>query len=175
MKEELKDILKENRGKTDQERLGIFLKKEREKRGITVEDIANRLKITPENIRYIETGDTESIGLGEIFVKSYLKSYILEVGGPNSSSDDILESFKVFENTDNTKLNPIAPPTVFYNIYAQVVAIIIFFLFLLWGINMMDRGKYTPKKSNTKIESTDNKINNVKKENDYSNYSEVEN
>ena len=153
--------------KTDQEKLGIFLKTEREKVDLSVDDMARSLKITPESIRYIETGDTESIGLGDIFVKSYIKAYLLELG---HSPDDTLQRFSVFDNDDSTKLSHTGTTTIFYNVYIQVGALLLFIIFLLFGISIM---KPSPqKKPEVKIEKVNDDITNLKKDEKFSNYSE---
>ena len=155
---------------TDQEKLGTFLKSERDKRGLTVEDMATSLKITPASIRCIERGDTEAIGLGDIFVKSYVKSYLLELG---HSPDDTLQRFSVFENTERTKLNQLGSSTMFFNIYLQVGALILFIIFLFIGVKMMDSSN----KSVTKdvVEVKVEKEIDIKKDNKFSKYSEEEN
>ena len=70
-------------------KLGEYLKKRRTQKGISVEDMADALKITPANIMNIENGDFKAIGLGDIFVKAYIKSYITEIG---ESSEDVFAS-----------------------------------------------------------------------------------
>jgi len=163
----------------ESKKLGAYLKKRREAKGKTVDEIASALKITAINIMNIENGNIESIGLSEIFVRSYIKSYIAELG---ESPDDIFNKFFEFQNKESTKIGKeLNSTTIFYNPIVLVTAVIVFSLFSYFFISyasMRDSG--TMDLLNTeKLEiNTDDEIENkgsFSKDYDstYSNYSET--
>lgn len=107
-------------------KLGKYLKSRREASGRSVEEIAEALKITTINIMNIENGNIESIGLSEIFVRSYIKSYITELG---ESPEDIFNKFYEFQNKENNKMaNDLNASTIFYNPIILVTAVLLFSL-----------------------------------------------
>jgi len=105
-------------------KLGRYLKSRREAKGRSIDEMAESLKITPINITNIENGNIESIGLSEIFVRSYIKSYITEIG---EIPEDIFNKFSEFQNDEATSIKKvIASSTVLYNPVILVTAVIIF-------------------------------------------------
>lgn len=58
---------------------GAILKAEREKRNLTVEDVARHLKIGPRQIRALESGDTESV-VHPAYAKGFIRSYAAWLG-----------------------------------------------------------------------------------------------
>ena len=162
--------------------LGDFLRQERERKGRTPEDIAESLKITSTNILRIEKGDVESIGLGDIFIKSYIKAYISELG---YSPDEILAKYNIFDEGELNKIKKEnSKASIFYNPYIQILAIILFSASLYLFVGYFEKTapqtelKYIPSgniNSNYKEDVA------IKKQfsNDYNkiytNYSEIEN
>ncbi len=160
-------------------KLGKYLKSRREASGRSVEEIAEVLKITTINIMNIENGNIESIGLSEIFVRSYIKSYITELG---ESPEDIFNKFYEFQNKDNNKIgSELNASTIFYNPIVLITAVLLFSLIAYFFIT------YAIKRDSGIIELSDvNKVevsNESKTEskgnfskdydNTYSNYSET--
>ena len=81
--------------------LGKYLKSRREKLGKTIDEMAESLKITTINITNIENGNIDSIGLNDIFIKSYIKSYITEIG---ETPEDVFSKFKEFQSVEGTNV-----------------------------------------------------------------------
>ena len=54
--------------------IGLILKQYRTKRGLTLEKISNKTKISIQNLHHIEEGEIGSIG-GKFYQKSFLKAY----------------------------------------------------------------------------------------------------
>ena len=54
--------------------IGLILKQYRTKRGLTLEKISNKTKISIQNLNHIEEGEIGSIG-GKFYQKSFLKAY----------------------------------------------------------------------------------------------------
>lgn len=110
----------------NQKQLGAFLKKERERQGKTLEDISKTLKITTTNIHHLETGTLEAIHLSEIFIKSYLKSYIGELG---YDSIELFKRFGVFESyiPPQKKIRAMGrSSTMFFNPFITILGVIAF-------------------------------------------------
>lgn len=58
---------------------GAALRAEREKRNLTVEDIAQQLKISPRQIRALESGDLDSLP-HEAYARGFIRSYAAWLG-----------------------------------------------------------------------------------------------
>lgn len=58
---------------------GAILKAEREKRNLSVEDVARHLKIGPRQIRALESGETESV-VHPAYAKGFIRSYAAWLG-----------------------------------------------------------------------------------------------
>ena len=78
------------------EELGVMLRQERERRGLSVEEVANHLKLMPRVVRAIEQGDTRELpqaAYARGFVKSYgnllaLDTALLYAGMDDAWPDD---------------------------------------------------------------------------------------
>ncbi|MDO8643536.1 MAG: helix-turn-helix domain-containing protein [bacterium] len=62
-----------------EETLGQYLKRERDFRGIALEDVFKRTRIAPRILRAIEMDDFEAIP-GTVFIKGYLRAYSQFIG-----------------------------------------------------------------------------------------------
>ncbi|MDF1545878.1 MAG: DUF4115 domain-containing protein [bacterium] len=60
-------------------KLGELLRLEREQKGVTLEDLSVRLKISESNLRSIETGDTKAVP-SELYFNLFTKSYCEAMG-----------------------------------------------------------------------------------------------
>jgi len=159
--------------------LGKYLKSKREAKGISIEEMANALKITAINITNIESGNIESIGLSEVFVKSYIKSYIMELG---ESPEDVFNQFYDFQSKENIKeKNELNSSTIFYNIIVEIVAVIafavIFYLFVSYisskDTGSIDLSKISTPEISVKVEDTEKGRFSEDYNNTYMNYSET--
>ncbi len=160
-------------------KLGKYLKSRREAKGRSVEDIAEALKITTINIMNIENGNIESIGLSEIFVRSYIKSYITELG---ESPDDIFNKFYEFQNKESTKVGgELNASTVFYNPIILVTGVLLFALISYFFINyavkrdagVLEFSNIKKVELNKETENDDKGTFSKDYDNTYSNYSET--
>lgn len=75
---------------TDPRSFGEWLRRERERRGVTVHAIADRTKIGPERLRSLERGDV-SMWPGGIYRRAFVRSYADAVG---LDADDVLATFE---------------------------------------------------------------------------------
>ncbi len=81
------------------ERLGEYLKRERELRGISLEEVSEGTKISKRLLVYMESGRWEELP-GEVFAKGFLKSYAEFIG---IAPEEILLRFeeeKSFEDSE---------------------------------------------------------------------------
>jgi cytoskeletal protein RodZ len=79
--------------------LGEYLKKERELRGVTIEEIANITRISSRFIQALENDDFKNLP-SDVFVKGFLRAYTKCVGiDPN-------EVISIYENTRKTDIKP---------------------------------------------------------------------
>jgi len=110
--------------KKDTKELGKYLKSLRKEKGKSVEEMAEALKITVINIMNIESGNFDAIGLPDIFIKAYVKSYIMELG---ESPENVFSKFYNFESDKKIKKkNELNSSTIFYNLAAQISAVVFF-------------------------------------------------
>jgi len=61
------------------EKLGDFLRREREARGISIEAVAEKTKISLTNLRALEQGSW-SVFRSEFFIKGFLRQYARVIG-----------------------------------------------------------------------------------------------
>jgi cytoskeletal protein RodZ len=161
-------------------KLGSYIKSKREAKGKSIEDIAEVLKITPINIMNIENGNMDSIGLSEIFVRSYIKSYISELG---ESPDDVFNKFYDFQRDEHTKIGKdINESTIFYNPFVLILSVMVFFIISYFFISSIVRNNTSMLDVNgTNQTSMQENENNTETkgnfsrdyDNTYSNYSET--
>ena len=75
---------------TSFEELGLKLKTQREAKGLSLRDIADRTRIPLSNLEALEAGDPRGLP-ASVFVKGFLRSYALEIG---LKPDDIIHEYK---------------------------------------------------------------------------------
>jgi len=68
---------------------GELLQKERLKQGLTIEDVANSLHLTVQNINYLENNEFDKLP-GDVFVRGYLRLYARLLG---LYSDDLISNY----------------------------------------------------------------------------------
>lgn len=71
------------------ETIGTYLRREREQRGIALEEIADTTRIPMKTLEAMETGRFEALP-GETFVKGFLRSYAQAVG---MKPEDVLSRY----------------------------------------------------------------------------------
>lgn len=70
------------------EETGAALKAEREKRGLTLDDVVNQLKINPRLLRSLEEGDTSSLP-PPAYIKGFIRSYARFLGLSESELQEL--------------------------------------------------------------------------------------
>ncbi len=133
--------------------LGDYLRKERERKNISIDEITTTLKMTSTNVQNIENGNLDAIRLNDIFVKSHLKSYIKELG---FNPEDLFQKFNLYDERQPIKIGTFTSTTVAFNPYLQIVSIIGFIIFMYYYIyDVNDSTKYDFKNisKNTKTET----------------------
>ncbi|MBN2695743.1 helix-turn-helix domain-containing protein [bacterium] len=113
--------------------LGDFLRKEREKKGRSVEEMAITLKMTALNIQNLESGNIDAIRLNEIFVKSHLKSYISELG---YNPEDTFKKFNIFEEAKREQTLKHYSSTFLFNPIFQILGVILFSFFIYYFVKI---------------------------------------
>jgi cytoskeletal protein RodZ len=71
------------------ESIGTYLRRERELRGISLEEIADTTRIAIKQLERLEEGRTAELP-GEVFVRGYLKAYARAIG---IKQDDVLARY----------------------------------------------------------------------------------
>ena len=79
--------------------LGALLRKEREKRGLTIDDVARRLKIMPRQLTALEEGDIEALP-HMAYAKGFIRSYATFLG---ISKEDAQKAFEGDEPPEEGK------------------------------------------------------------------------
>ena len=93
---------------------GIRLRRAREACELSLGDVASHLKLSPEIIESLESGEVESIA-APVFVAGYLRSYARLV---NLSGDEIIADFKALTAMKSPSMDPASSPAS--NDYGQV-------------------------------------------------------
>ena len=76
----------------DSESLGLLLKRARELRGISLEEVSEATRIRPNYLRAIEQNQLDQLP-GLVFLKGYVKSYVNYVGLNSDEVMTVLEDF----------------------------------------------------------------------------------
>ncbi len=114
---------------------GKLLKTAREKKGKSLEDFANLLKIRYEYLKAIENEDYQFIS-GEVFVKGYMRIYATALG---LDSDYILDLYKKQISTSQQTEQPVRVKTwrlpKVYKFPAIIISVVLIVLFLILLFN----------------------------------------
>lgn len=87
----------------DFKELGEKLRKEREKKGISLETLSQETKIKTEYLKAIEEGEFSRLPTGEIYRKGFVKNYAKAIG---LNTDEILRRYKeIKDNMEKDKKN----------------------------------------------------------------------
>ncbi len=84
--------------------LGTLLKEKRESRGVSPEEIAEKLKIPLKGIYAIEEGNKEALP-HEIYIRTFIKGYASYVGYSEEEIDEIFAKVDDFSDASATKKN----------------------------------------------------------------------
>ena len=113
--------------------LGEYLKKERELRGVTIEEIASITRISSRFIHALENDDFKNLP-SEVFVKGFLRAYAKCVGIDPNEVISIYTNIRKADEKPETK-KEISPPIKFNNTsIITLTSIIALILITLGGI-----------------------------------------
>ena len=122
--------------KNPNERLGDFLVRVRESQGLSIEDLAERTKISLKMLRFIEASDWKSLPV-EAYVRSYLNSISVKLGlDPKAVlkiySDEVGSNFALRDSEPIQHIAPITEEESKPRSKAVPIAIVIIAI-LLWS------------------------------------------
>ncbi|ACK42739.1 MULTISPECIES: helix-turn-helix domain-containing protein [Dictyoglomus] len=128
--------------------LGEILREEREKRGLSLREVSDSLKISYRYLKALEDDEYDKVNLAEIYKKGILKKYVKFLG---LFEDEI---FKIYTAQYKTKIEESLPKLAKsercswkYGVYLIVIFIIFLTLFLTAKFNQRE----TPKNVRTDI------------------------
>src|SRR5436190_10836002 len=93
--------------RTSMEPVGQFLRREREKRHMSVEEIARSTRVPMDSVTRIEADQFDELP-GEVFVRGFLKSYARAVGVP---PEDVLARYTASRRVAWVTPLPISSPS----------------------------------------------------------------
>ena len=106
--------------------IGLILKQYRTKRGLTLEKISNKTKISIQNLNHIEEGEIGSIG-GKFYQKSFLKAYCNALRFENKPNvEPVNANSKKNLIKERSPINMEKIPTVPLMIFASVGLLVLF-------------------------------------------------
>lgn len=120
--------------------IGALLRKRREEKGLTLQDLQAQTKIRLRYLQAIEEGDLGKIPLGEVYVKGFIRAYAQALG---LDPQEILQEYQKsatpappFPPSPEAPAAPAAPlPWRRYLLFAGV-ALVFLFLVLAVGISL---------------------------------------
>lgn len=128
--------------------LGEILREEREKKGLSLREISDFLKVSYRYLKALEDDEYDKVNLAEIYKKGILKKYVKFLG---LSEDEII---KIYTTQYKTKIEEGLPKLAKsercswkYGVYLVVIFIIFLTLFLTANFNQPE----TPKNAKTDI------------------------
>ena len=129
--------------KNPNERLGDFLVRVRESQGLSIEDLAERTKISLKMLRFIEASDWKSLPV-EAYVRSYLNSISVKLGlDPKAVlkiySDEIGSHFALHDAEPIQHIAPIAEEEAKPRSKAVPIAIVIIAILFVVGFHFVTR------------------------------------
>lgn len=87
------------------ESIGTWLRREREVRGVSLEEVADATRIPVQSLASIEEGRFDELP-GEVFVKGFLRSYARAVG---IAGDDVLARYGIEVRARDVKTLAVRP------------------------------------------------------------------
>lgn len=129
--------------KNPNERLGDFLKRVRESQGLSIEDLADRTKISLKMLRFIEASDWKSLPV-EAYVRSYLNSVSAKLGLDSKAvlkiySDEIGSHFALRDAEPIQHIAPIAEEESKPRSKAVPIAIVIIAILFVVGFHFVTK------------------------------------
>ena len=133
--------------KNPNERLGDFLARVRESQGLSIEDLAERTKISVKMLHFIEASDWKSLPV-EAYVRSYLNSLSSKLGLDTKAilkmySQEVGSSFELRDAEPIKNIAPITDEEKKPRSKAVPIAIVAILVLLIVGLHFVTRDNVT--------------------------------
>ena len=124
-----------------EENFGSYLKKERELRGVPLEEISGATKIHIRFLKALEENKFEELP-GEVFIKGYIRSYANIIG---SDAEEVLNNYKecVGNNIENSS-DSVTPSNTSAKNFLGFALIGLIVLALIFGVRFLISSKNNP-------------------------------
>ena len=131
--------------KNPNERLGDFLVRVRESQGLTIDDLAERTKISVKMLHFIESSDWKSLPV-EAYVRSYLNSVSSKLGlDPKAVlkmyAEEVGSSYEIREAEPIKNIAPMTEDEKKPRSKAVPIAIVVILALLIVGLHFVNREK----------------------------------
>jgi cytoskeleton protein RodZ len=125
-----------------EENFGSYLKKERELRGVPLEEISGATKIHIRFLKALEENKFEELP-GEVFIKGYIRSYANIIG---SDVEEVLNNYKecVGNNNIENRSDSVTPSNTSAKIFLGFALIGLIVLALIFGVRFLMSSKNNP-------------------------------
>ena len=133
--------------KNPNERLGDFLARVRESQGLSIEDLAERTKISVKMLHFIEASDWKSLPV-EAYVRSYLNSVSSKLGLDTKAilkmyTQEVGSSYEIREAEPIKNIAPVTEDEKKPRSKAVPVAIVAILVLLIVGLHFVTRDNAT--------------------------------
>ena len=133
--------------KNPNERLGDFLARVRESQGLSIEDLAERTKISVKMLHFIESSDWKSLPV-EAYVRSYLNSVSSKLGLDTKAilkmyTQEVGSSYEIREAEPIKNIAPVTEDEKKPRSKAVPVAIVAILVLLIVGLHFVTRDNAT--------------------------------
>ena len=131
--------------KNPNERLGDFLARVRESQGLSIEDLAERTKISVKMLHFIEASDWKSLPV-EAYVRSYLNSVSSKLGLDTKAilkmyTQEVGSSYEIREAEPIKNIAPVTEDEKKPRSKAVPIAIVVILALLIVGLHFVNREK----------------------------------
>ena len=131
--------------KNPNERLGDFLARVRESQGLSIEDLAERTKISVKMLHFIEASDWKSLPV-EAYVRSYLNSVSSKLGLDTKAilkmyTQEVGSSYEIREAEPIKNIAPVTEDEKKPRSEAVPIAIVVILALLIVGLHFVNREK----------------------------------
>lgn len=133
--------------KNPNERLGDFLARVRESQGLSIEDLAERTKISVKMLHFIESSDWKSLPV-EAYVRSYLNSVSSKLGLDTKAilkmyTQEVGSSYEIREAEPIKNIAPVTEDEKKPRSKAVPIAIVAILVLLIVGLHFVTRDNAT--------------------------------
>ena len=127
------------------EELGVALRAEREARGLSLDEVADRLKISARHVRALEEADEASLP-HPAYAKGFLRAYAGLMGLAQGELDEALKSLSPQENITPTQTVYMASASRHSRLSGRLLSLLLALLvilgglYALWSSGLLQRG-----------------------------------